>query len=259
MQWLSEIMGSSFRPIIIGLLGGLLAYFVSVYAVKKKVKAVDGKWTLRVGKNMKLLIWLLMILTVFIIFSAVYFSKGQVMAAFIVVSCMLFANYYLVKNILLTVVTFDEDSINITRRKYTIDFDWNEINSYKYSHYINTYSLKVNEQNIHISGYLDGVDNFKEKLLNTFSKSEDQEMDSDKVREMAIGNKEQLKESSKCGCIFCKTIFNYNDIYDFVEASDKTIRYSAICPNCSEIETVIGDASGIAITEDNLIYLHEYL
>jgi len=257
MEWLNNILDSSLRPIILGLAGGLLAYFISVYAVKKRVKKKDDKITLRVGKNMKLLVWLLMILTIFIIITAILSYKGQLLAAILVVSLLLYANYYLIKNILRTEVTFDNDIINIKRKKYNVEFKWNEINSFKYSHLLNSYSLKVNEKNIYISGYLDGIDNFKEKLLKTFDDFARKNIDVLEILKTAIGNKELLKESYKCGCFSCLSIFNYNDIYDFVEATDKTIRYSAICPNCSEIETVIGDASGVAITEDNLIYLNE--
>lgn len=259
MEWLLEILDSSYRPVISGLVGGAILYCIIIHFTKRKAKIVDGKNIVKAGKSMRLFIWLFFILTIFIILSAFNTRAGQGGSAFLIVVFCLVANYYLIKNILFTVITFDDETIHIKRMKYNEEFLWNEINFYKYSNFSNSYVLKVNNKNIYISGFLDGMDSFVEKLREVFENTKDNKFDIKKILNMAIGNKEQLKESNKCGCFSCITIFNYHDIYDFVKASDGSIRFSAICPNCSEVETTLGDASGIVITKDNLSYIKSHI
>jgi len=64
----------------------------------------------------------------------------------------------------------------------------------------------------------------------------------------SIRHRADIEKSERCGCFFCEQIFSPSLIQDWVDEDD-----IAICPLCG-IDRVIGDASGIEITE---AFLHE--
>ena len=54
-------------------------------------------------------------------------------------------------------------------------------------------------------------------------------------------NHAELKQSLKCGCFSCGSIFDATEVEEYTD-DGKT----ALCPYCS-IDSVIGDASGIEL------------
>lgn len=67
------------------------------------------------------------------------------------------------------------------------------------------------------------------------------------AHKFSINNKEQLLHDKKCGCFYCLTIFNPNEINDWV----RDLTGTAICPYCG-IDSVIGESSGFPITVEFL-------
>ena len=46
-------------------------------------------------------------------------------------------------------------------------------------------------------------------------------------------------ESQKCGCFYCKSTFNTNEINDWTDEDDERGK-TALCPNCG-IDSVLSD------------------
>ena len=61
-------------------------------------------------------------------------------------------------------------------------------------------------------------------------------------------NHAELKQSLKCGCFSCGRIFDATEVEDYIDGGE-----TALCPYC-DVESVVGDASGIEL---NLIVLNE--
>lgn len=68
-----------------------------------------------------------------------------------------------------------------------------------------------------------------------------------KLHDKCRNNKEELSKSSKCGCFYCKKIYNPKEISEWTDN-----RQTAICPYCS-IDSVISNPS-----EEDLDILHKY-
>ena len=62
-------------------------------------------------------------------------------------------------------------------------------------------------------------------------------------------NYDALKNDSLCGCFYCTSIFNPEEIEGWIISPDG--RKTAVCPRCG-IDSVIGQSSGYPITEDFL-------
>lgn len=73
------------------------------------------------------------------------------------------------------------------------------------------------------------------------------------AHEYSINNRTLLEEDKKCGCFYCITIFNPEEIEEWVEEGDGT----AICPYCG-MDSVIGEGSGYPITKRFLKEMNEY-
>jgi len=54
---------------------------------------------------------------------------------------------------------------------------------------------------------------------------------------MAFGNRPYIEDAKTCGCYYCCSLLNKEEI-EFMEEKDG--RYTAICPNCT-IDSVIDD------------------
>ncbi len=74
----------------------------------------------------------------------------------------------------------------------------------------------------------------------------------DNVYKHSYKNKEEILNSKVCGCFYCGSIFSATEISDWVMDNPPT----AQCPHCC-IDSVIGDASGIDVTEKLLNELHK--
>ena len=69
-----------------------------------------------------------------------------------------------------------------------------------------------------------------------------------KVHKKSFANKSRLQTAKKCGCFYCISIFNAEEIDDWtIDVPDDT----ALCPYCY-IDSVIGDNEGFPITEELL-------
>ncbi|WP_061860226.1 hypothetical protein [Priestia megaterium] len=66
-------------------------------------------------------------------------------------------------------------------------------------------------------------------------------------------NKESLKEDSLCGCFYCLKIFHPSEIKEWIDSNEST----ALCPYC-EIDSIIGQSSGFAITKEFLSEMNKY-
>lgn len=71
-----------------------------------------------------------------------------------------------------------------------------------------------------------------------------------KAHEGSIHNRRMIMKSDKCGCFYCMKIFSPEKIEEWVDDDD-----TAICPFC-DIDSVIGDASGLPISTDFLKNMH---
>ncbi len=65
-------------------------------------------------------------------------------------------------------------------------------------------------------------------------------------------HKKKLIKDKKCGCFYCLTIFNPQEITEWID-DDKT----AVCPYC-DIDSVISESSGYPITKEFLIKMNSY-
>jgi hypothetical protein len=59
-----------------------------------------------------------------------------------------------------------------------------------------------------------------------------------------------IERSQRCGCFYCRRVFIPDRIVEWID-DNKT----ALCPVCG-IDSVIGDGSGLPITEDFLEAMH---
>jgi len=66
-------------------------------------------------------------------------------------------------------------------------------------------------------------------------------------------HKTQLLKDKKCGCFYCLSIFNPQEIVEWVPDTHGT----AICPHCG-IDSVIGEGSNYPITVEFLKKMKDY-
>ena len=74
-----------------------------------------------------------------------------------------------------------------------------------------------------------------------------------RAHQYSSNHRRQLLYDHVCGCFYCLSIFNPNEIEEWVEDSEGT----AICPYCG-IDSVIGESSRHPITKEFLKKMHEY-
>ncbi|MNY70734.1 hypothetical protein D3C86_2089260 [compost metagenome] len=60
-------------------------------------------------------------------------------------------------------------------------------------------------------------------------------------------HRSQIEASAKCGCFYCLNVFAPSQIEEWVDDDD-----TALCPRCG-IDSVIGDASGVPVTNANFM------
>ena len=70
------------------------------------------------------------------------------------------------------------------------------------------------------------------------------------AHEKSSNHRSEIERSQRCGCFYCKQTFGPDRIVNWID-KDST----ALCPACG-IDSVIGEASGIQITEDFLEAMH---
>jgi hypothetical protein len=76
------------------------------------------------------------------------------------------------------------------------------------------------------------------------------------AHQKCIYNRADLQRSQRCGCFYCKKIFDADQIIEWTDTDKPTAQHTALCPFCG-IDSVIGDSSGIEMTEGFLEKMHE--
>ena len=71
----------------------------------------------------------------------------------------------------------------------------------------------------------------------------------------AVNNKDEIEVSDECGCFHCLETFTKDEIEEWVETEDGM---SAVCPKC-EVESVIGDAAGLPLTQELLDAVRQHV
>ena len=59
-------------------------------------------------------------------------------------------------------------------------------------------------------------------------------------------HRHEIEQSQQCGCFSCCKIYPASEVQHYIDKGE-----TALCPHCG-IDSVIGDASGIALTPDFL-------
>lgn len=72
----------------------------------------------------------------------------------------------------------------------------------------------------------------------------------------SANHRSEIENSAVCGCFYCLAIFKPSIIEEWVDEDESGNGTTALCPMCG-IDSVIGDASGYAITKDFLEVMHK--
>lgn len=74
-----------------------------------------------------------------------------------------------------------------------------------------------------------------------------------KAHEYSSNNNGQLEQDEVCGCFYCLSIFNPEEIEEWIDDGDST----AVCPYCG-MDSVIGESSDYPITKTFLGKMKDY-
>jgi hypothetical protein len=64
----------------------------------------------------------------------------------------------------------------------------------------------------------------------------------------SIYHRRAIELSRTCGCFYCLKMFRPDQIHAWTDRHKSVPEQTALCPHCG-IDSVVGDASGFAITE----------
>ena len=67
----------------------------------------------------------------------------------------------------------------------------------------------------------------------------------------SLRNRAEIEKSEKCGCFSCVEIFDASEVQSWADNNE-----TAVCPYCG-IDAVIGDASGVQLSEELLNQMYE--
>ena len=70
---------------------------------------------------------------------------------------------------------------------------------------------------------------------------------------LSFDNADSVQASQECGCFCCQEIFPASEVTRFL---DETPGRTALCPHCG-IDAVLGDASGVEVSEDFIRKMHK--
>ena len=74
----------------------------------------------------------------------------------------------------------------------------------------------------------------------------------------ATAHRADILASQVCGCFFCQSLFQPDDIGEWIDAAGGDGEgQTALCPHCG-IDAVIGAASGLPVTAEFLADMHAY-
>lgn len=77
-----------------------------------------------------------------------------------------------------------------------------------------------------------------------------------KAHDHSSGHKDELSESTSCGCFYCCSVFPPERIGEWVDEVNGEGQ-TALCPMCG-IDSVIGDRSGFSISAEFLERMRSY-
>ena len=67
-----------------------------------------------------------------------------------------------------------------------------------------------------------------------------------------LNNENEIKNSKKVGCLYCHSVFNSYELDYLEDCFISVLETLTYCPKCGVSGKLIGDASGIELTETNL-------
>jgi hypothetical protein len=70
---------------------------------------------------------------------------------------------------------------------------------------------------------------------------------------LSFDNADSVQASQMCGCFCCQEIFPSAEVTRFLK---ETPGLTALCPHCG-IDAVLGDASGVEVSEDFIRKMHK--
>lgn len=75
------------------------------------------------------------------------------------------------------------------------------------------------------------------------------------ARDRASCHRAELTASAMCGCFYCCTEFEPDQIREWVDQDAQGVGQTALCPSCG-VDAVIGSASGYPLTQAFLQQMH---
>ena len=73
----------------------------------------------------------------------------------------------------------------------------------------------------------------------------------EQAHEHSLKNHAEIEMSEKCGCFSCVEIFDASEVQSWADNAE-----TAVCPYCG-VDAVIGDASGVQLSEELLNQMYE--
>ena len=81
-------------------------------------------------------------------------------------------------------------------------------------------------------------------------------LDFEVAHKKSSSHRAEVLASEICGCFYCKSTFPPTEIAEWVDTVDG-VPLTALCPKCG-IDSVIGSASGIALTPELLAEMNRH-
>ncbi len=77
------------------------------------------------------------------------------------------------------------------------------------------------------------------------------------AHDRSTNHRTEIEASTICGCFYCCSEFEPNEIGEWVDAIDDDVGQTALCPHCG-VDAVIGSRSGFPITQDFLAQMRAH-
>jgi len=78
-----------------------------------------------------------------------------------------------------------------------------------------------------------------------------------KAHAHSLNHRREIEGSEICGCFFCCSTFQPNEINFWTDKNDEGVGQCALCPRCG-VDSVIGSLSGFPIQEEFLKEMKSY-
>ena len=70
-------------------------------------------------------------------------------------------------------------------------------------------------------------------------------------------NMPSLRQDRRCGCFYCLTIYNTEEIVEWLEGEPGDSIGTALCPHCG-IDSVLSESAGFPLTKEFLTEMNKY-